>query len=376
VNGLRAEWELRVDGLVFAVRVGEHACAVEEGPGAAPNTTIWVDGATWLAIDEGSLTGPQAFLERRLQLAGNLDLAVRLQTLFRPYHRARRPSDLDQVDVVADGVRLSTYVVGRGKPALLLHGLGGTKISWVPLLAPLAGHYQVIVPDMPGHGESEKPRTEYSPRYFARVVRHLLDEFGVERALVLGNSMGGRIALELALRSPNRVEALALLDPAVPGLRWRYVAGFTRVVPTEFGAIPFPLRERWMKTMVHRLFAHPERLGDDAIELASREFLRVYSDPRARVAFFSSLRHLVTENSERFWASMRRIKHPALVVVGEEDRLVPSRLGVRLADSLPSGELLLLPEVGHVPQFEATEEILDPLLDFLESAAKGRARRR
>ena len=374
-NGLAAEWELHIDRQVFAVTVGKHSCSITEGPGTAPHTTIWVDGATWLAIDDGSLTGPQAFLDRRLQLAGNLDLAVRLQTLFRPHHRARRPSDLDQVELVAGGVTLSSYVVGRGRPVLLLHGLGGSKISFVPLLAPLAdARHQVIVPDMPGHGESEKPRTEYSPRFFARVVRHLMDELGIERAAVVGNSMGGRIALELALRSPNRVESLALLDAAVPGLKWRSVIGFTRVVPTEFGAIPFPLRQKWMRNMLYRLFAHPERLGSDAIDLAAKDFLRVYSDGRARVAFLSALRHLVTEPPDAFWASMRRVKHPALVVVGGEDRVVPARLGIRLADSLPNAELLLLPRVGHVPQFEATEELVGPLLSFLDTAARGAGR--
>ena len=77
VNGLAAEWELRIDDQVFTVTVGGHTCQSREGPGAAPNTTIWVDGTTWLAIDSGTLTGPQAFLQRRLKLAGNLDLAVR-----------------------------------------------------------------------------------------------------------------------------------------------------------------------------------------------------------------------------------------------------------------------------------------------------------
>jgi pimeloyl-ACP methyl ester carboxylesterase len=374
-NGLVAEWELRIDGQVFTVEVGRHSCSIAERPAAAPHAVIWVDGATWLAIDEGRLTGPQAFLERRLRLTGNLDLAVRLQTLFRPHHRARRASDLDQVDVTADGVGLSCYLVGRGRPAILLHGLGGSKISWVPFLGPLseAGH-QVIVPDLPGHGESEKPRTDYTPRFHARVVRHLLDQLGVERALVIGNSMGGRVALELALRSPGRVDALALLDPAVPGLRWRTLIGFTRVVPTEFGAIPFPLRERWMRAMLHRLFAHPERLGEDALQLAARDFLRVYSDGAARVAFLSSLRHLVTESPEGFWSSMRRVKQPALVMVGEADRVVPSRLGIRLAGALPNSQLVLLPEVGHVPQFEATDESLEYLLPFLQSLPKARVR--
>jgi len=375
VDGLAAQWELRVDRQVFTISVGGHSCRVEEGPGDAPNTTIWVDGPTWLAIDDGTLTGPEAFLGHRLQLTGNLDLAVRLQTLFRPHGRARRASDLDQVEVTANGIRLSAYVVGKGRPVLLLHGLGGSKISWVPLLGPLSESYQVLVPDLPGHGESEKPRVDYTPRFYARVVRHLMNELGAERAAVVGNSMGGRVALELALRSPNRVEALALLDAALPGIRWRALVGFGRLVPTEFASLPFPLRERWMKTMVTRLFAHPERLAPDAISLAARDFLRVYADPRARVAFLSSLRHLVTEPGDVFWQSMRRVKQPTLVVVGEHDRVVPSRLGLRLADVLAHAELLSLPEVGHVPQFEATAEILDPLVSFLSKAHKRSGRR-
>ena len=370
VDGLSAEWELRIGRQVFSIQVGDHRCIVAEGPGTAPHTTIWVDPATWLAIDEGILTGPQAYMDRRLDLAGNLDLAVRLQTLFRPWHRARRAGDLDQMEVEADGVRLSAYRLGRGRPVLLLHGLGATKISWVPLLGPLSDRHQLVVPDLPGHGESEKPRVDYTPRFYARVVRHLMDELEIERALVVGNSMGGRVALELALRSPNRVAALALLDPAVPGLRWRYLMGFTRVVPTEFGAIPFPLRERWMRTMLSRVFAHPERMGKAAIALAAKDFLRVYADGGARMAFLSSLRHLVVESPDAFWASMRRVKQPALVVVGTGDRIVPSRLGMKLAEELSHGELLLLDDCGHVPQFEALDEILEPLLSFLDSVPK------
>lgn len=372
VDGLRAEWELRVGGQTFAVRVGDHACTVVEGPGLAPQTTIWVDPDTWFAIDEGRMTGPQAFLLDRLRLAGNLDLAVRLQTLFRPYRRARRLTDLDQVETVVDGIRISSYVVGRGRPVLLLHGLGGTKISWAPLLGPLAERHQVLVPDLPGHGESEKPRVEYSPRFYAQVVGGLLDELGIERAVVLGNSMGGRIALELALRSPKRVAALGLLDPALPGQRWRSVVAFTRLLPMEIGAVPFPIRERWMKVMVQRLFANPERLGPDAVDLATKEFMRVFGDPRARMAFLSSLRALVTEPRDAFWSAMRRVEQRTLVVVGEDDRLVPSRLGVRLAETLPNADLLLLPNVGHVPQFEATAEILEPIMAFLDSAARKR----
>ena len=365
-NGLSAEWELRVGRQSFSISVANHGCTVREGPGEAPQTIISTEPDTWLAIDEGLLTGGQAFLERRLTAQGNLDLAVRLETLFRRYRRAHRASDMEQLEVVANGLKVSCYALGKGRPIVLLHGLGASKITWLPLLAPLAEKHRVIVPDLPGHGESDKPRQEYTPRFYARIVRHLMDAVDVERAVVVGNSLGGRIALELALRSPGRVTALALLDPSLPGLRWRYIMGFTRVFPTEIGAVPFPLRERWMEIMIRRLFARPGKLPSDGYSAAATEFIRIYRSPEARMAFFSTLRHIVTERPETFFASLRRIKQPALIIFGDEDSLVPARLGVRLAQHLPNSELVVLPDVGHVPQFEATEETLALLTGLLD----------
>jgi pimeloyl-ACP methyl ester carboxylesterase len=364
-NGLAAQWELRVDDQPFTISIADHTCTVREGPPAHPQTVISTDTATWFAIDEGRMTGPQAFLNRELSVQGNLDLAVRLQTLFRPWKRARKASDLDQVDVDADGMTLSCYLIGRGSPMVLLHGMGSSKISMVPLLGPLSENHRLIVPDLPGHGESDKPPADYSPRFYARVVRHLMDQLDVEQPIIVGNSMGGRIGLELALRSVNRVRALVLICAAVPGLRWRYLMGFLRVLPSEFASIPFPLRERWMHRMLDNLFSRPDDFGADEIRLAARDFIRVYMEPRARVALLSSMRHVVTESKEPFWASLRRIKHRALVMVGEDDRLVPPRLGIRLAHALPNSELVLLPKTGHVPQFEATPQVLDATTAFL-----------
>jgi len=364
-NGLAAQWELRVDDRPFVISIADHQCTVREGPAPHPQTVISTGADTWFAIDEGQITGPEAFLDRRLAVQGNLDLAVRLQTLFRPYKRARRASDLDQVDIEADGLTLSCYLIGKGPPLVLLHGMGASKISMVPLLGPLSEHHRLIVPDLPGHGESDKPPADYSPRFYARVIRHLMDEVGVDQAVVVGNSMGGRIGLELALRSANRVRALVLICAAVPGLRWRYLMGFLRVLPSEFATIPFPLRERWMERMLRNLFASPDDIGHEEIRLAARDFIRVYREPKARVALLSSMRHVVTEPKEPFWASLRRIKQRALVLVGEEDRLVPARLGIRLAHALPHSELVLLPRVGHVPQFEDTNDVVPNVRAFL-----------
>lgn len=374
-DGLAAEVQLNIGGLGFVVAFADHHCTVREGISPTPQATVAASPDTWFAIDGGEVTGPNAFQAGKLEVSGNLDLAVRLQTLFKPFGRPRRKADFDQLEVKADGLRLSTYVVGKGEPLLMLHGLGGSKISWLPLVDSLAQAHRVIVPDLPGHGESEKPVADYSPRFYAHIVRCLMDELDAPTAVVLGNSMGGRVALELALRSPARVSAMALLCPAVPGLRVRYILGFTRVLPTEFGAVPFPLRQQWMERMLRRLFADPSTLGDAAITAAAGEFIRVYRDPRARMAFFSSMRHVVTERPEVFWTSMRRVKQPTLVMVGDEDKIVPPRLGSRLASSLPHGELLSLPNVGHVPQFEATSEALAAVERFLaDHAPHGRRR--
>jgi pimeloyl-ACP methyl ester carboxylesterase len=173
------------------------------------------------------------------------------------------------------------------------------------------------------------------------------------------------VALELAVRSPDRVRALVLLAPAVPGFRVRYMLGFTRVIPTEVGSIPFPLRERWMRAAVRRLMGDPSRLPPAGYDAAAEEFIRIYRAPEARMAFFDSLRHLLIEPSRPFWARMRHVRVPTLIVWGTEDRLVPVRLARRLADTLPRAELLVLPGVGHVPQFEAQEETITAVAGFL-----------
>ena len=108
---------------------------------------------------------------------------------------------------------------GQGPPVLAVHGLGGTKGSFLPTLAALADRFRVIAMDLPGFGDSDKPiGAAYDPRFFARAVVDLLDALELERAHLVGNSLGGRVALELGLREPERVRRLVLLAPS---LAWR-----------------------------------------------------------------------------------------------------------------------------------------------------------
>ena len=109
---------------------------------------------------------------------------------------------------------------GTGPPLLALHGLGGTKASFLPTLAALAESHRVIALDLPGFGESAKPiGAAYDARFMARSVVAAMDGLEIERAHLVGNSMGGRVALEAGMRHPDRVERLVLLCPAVAWLR-------------------------------------------------------------------------------------------------------------------------------------------------------------
>jgi pimeloyl-ACP methyl ester carboxylesterase len=268
--------------------------------------------------------------------------------------------------IQAGGLELSAFVLGQGRPVVLLHGLGATKISWLPLLAPLAERFRVIAPDLPGHGESAKPRAPYTPAFYAGAVRRLLDAVGTDAALLVGNSMGGRIALEVAVRAPRRVSGMVLLDPAVAGLPFPYYARLLRLLPVEAGALPLPVRRRLVLLGIRQLFGDPDRLPENAYQAGADEFLRIYRSRRARVALLSSIRGLMADRTDTFWERVRRIDAPTLVVWGELDRLVPARLGEILASSMPAAELAMLPGVGHVPQFEVPETTAELVRRFLD----------
>ncbi|MGH2740651.1 MAG: alpha/beta fold hydrolase [Actinomycetota bacterium] len=367
-DGFAGRIGLTVDDAPFQLALGRGYCGVTEGEAIRPAARVVTDAKTWLAIDDGHEVSSDALLAGRLSVRGNIDLANRLQSLFVPSGRDRLPADLEQVTIPVDGVRLSAYSFGEGPPLVLLHGLAASKLSWLPILRPLAERYRVIVPDLPGHGESSKPRARYTPAYYAGVVTGLLDTVGAENPVLIGNSMGGRVALEVARRSPDRVAGLVLLDPAAPGGRWAWMLQFVRVVPTGVAAIPVPFQHEMIKTAIRQLFAVPDRLPDAAYAAGADEFVRVHRSMRARMAVLASFRGLMADPRQEFWQFVRRIRLPSLIIWGAEDHLVSVRAGRRMASLMPASELHVLPSVGHVPQYEVPERTIDLVLRFLDQA--------
>jgi pimeloyl-ACP methyl ester carboxylesterase len=320
-----------------------------------PDVVIGSDAATWLAIREGRLSGLDAFAQRRLYARGDLDLALGFEGLFRL--AGGRPPLLRVVETEISGATVSSLISGEGPGHLIcLHGLGSNKTSFFETVSALSPEHTVHALDLPGFGSSSKPaRAAYDARYFARATLSYMDAMGIGRAHLVGNSMGGRVAIELALAHPDRVQALSLLCPALAFRRNRELAPLVRLLRPELAAIPHPMSAAQVRERFWSLFACPERLDPTAADIAADEFCRTYRSRSARVAFFAAARNIYLDapHGERgMWTRLAELAPPALFVWGDSDRLVPAGFARHVAEAVPQAQQVVLPECGHVPQVE------------------------
>ena len=190
--------------------------------------------ATWLRIDSGSITGLEAFAQRRLTIRGSIEKSLQFETMFDRATRAEPGYALERVSL--GGVHISALTMGEpgAEPLVLLHGLGASKASWLPVVPQLAAHYRVIVPDLPGFGASSKPRGSYDAGFFSDHVFRLMDMLAVPSALVAGNSLGGRVAMEMAMAQPDRVHGIVCLCPAAAFSRRPFLR-LVRIARPELG---------------------------------------------------------------------------------------------------------------------------------------------
>ena len=254
---------------------------------------------------------------------------------------------------------IATAQAGSGPALLAVHGLGGTKASFLPTLALMSGTHRVVALDLPGFGDSVKPlRAAFDARYFAAVLTDVLDALGIERAHVAGNSMGGRIALELAFTAPSRVDRLVLLSPAMAWLRPRRWTPVVRLLRPELTMVPLPV-----EGLVRRLVGG----GDDWAAAGVDEFLRAFSTPRGRNAFYAVLRNIYLDQphgEDGLWSRLAGMEHESLFVWGREDRLVPIAFMKHVERTVPAARHLEL-DCGHVPQVERPLETHDAMRAFL-----------
>jgi pimeloyl-ACP methyl ester carboxylesterase len=384
-KGFRATYQIRLGdiGRTWEVHATPERCSIRTSPGPKPDIVIGTDAQTWLALREGRLSGLDAFAQRRLYARGNLDLAVGFEGLFRLPDD--RPPLLRIHEVRVKGARISSLTAGHGhEHVLLMHGLGGNKTSFYETVAALSDEYTVHAVDLPGFGSSSKPaRARYDAPYFAETMIRFMDTLAIDRVHLVGNSMGGRVALEMALGSPQRVRTLGLLCPAVAFNRpHRELVPLVKLLRPELAALPLPpIREQLVRSQFWSLFARPERLDPSVADIACDEFRRSYRSRAARVAFYAAARNILldpVDGRKGFWSRLENLHRPALFVWGDSDRLISAKLAKQVAERLPDARQVVLEDCGHVPQIELPERTNALLRDHIESQKLGavRARRR
>jgi pimeloyl-ACP methyl ester carboxylesterase len=372
--GLDATYHIKLCDLghSWEVRCTRHGARVRKGcTRRDPDVTLATDSGTWLRLRRGELSGIAAFQRRLLSVRGNLDHAIAFEGMFRLL--GGRPPLLQVREIPVGRHRISTLTMGRGPDVLLLHGLGGTRASLFEAAAELSGRYRVHAPDLPGFGSSSKPALgSYNAQWFADMMLGLMDELRIERGHIVGNSMGGRVAIEMGLQAPQRVRALGLLCPAVAWVR-RGLHPIVRLLRPEFGLLPHGFRRSTVANQFWSIFYNRDVIDPAVGDLMVDEFRRIYHSAGARYAFLASARNIYLEapfGRGGFYPRLSKLRPPALFLWGSHDRIVPPAFGRHVRRWLPGAEQVTLPECGHVPQVECAEETSRLLMDFFLRAER------
>ena len=357
-------------GGVWTVRLDHGHATLAEGGSDERDSLVSVDPEALADIVAERTSGVRAFLDGKLRVRGNLALSMKLEGLFAS---PDRPAEFPRAGYAKPGGIDTFYLeAGEGRPVLLLHGLGATNASMLPSLADLGRDHRVIAPDLPGFGESAKPVRSYDAGYYAEWVLSLMDELGIERADLIGNSMGGRVAIEAGLVAPDRIRSAVLLAPSPAFMKRRQFVRIVRFLRPEMALLPLPIPTQRVVAGIKGMFSRPERLADAWYWSAADEFVRVFNTARGRIAFFSAARQIYLEEpwgDTGFWDRLPALSVPSLFVWGRRDRLVPAAFAGHVERVLPAARSVVLEDCGHVPQFELPERTHELAREFLASAA-------
>jgi pimeloyl-ACP methyl ester carboxylesterase len=359
-------------GHMWEVRCTSRAARVRKGATRRrPDVTIATDAETWIRLRHGALSGIEAFERRLLTVRGNLDQAIAFEGMFR-LPNGRPP--LLRIDEVPVGRhRISTLTMGQGPDVLLLHGLGGTRASLFETAAALAASFRVHAPDLPGFGSSSKPALgAYNAGWFSDQMLGLMDQLGISEACLIGNSMGGRVAIEMALSAPERIRALGLLCPAVAWIR-RGLHPIVRLLRPELGLLPHAFRRSLVASEFWSLFYDRDVLDPAVGELMVDEFRRIYHTAGARYAFLASARNIYLESPfgrDGFYPRLATLRPPALFIWGAHDGLVPAAFARHVASWLPNAEQVTIDHCGHLPQVEQPSRTNELLMSFFGRTAR------
>lgn len=277
-------------------------------------------------------------------------------------------ADEDSLFIEVNGIDVHYKKFGDGEPVfILLHGFGASLFSWREVTEPLSRYGTVIAYDRPAFGLTERPlewegESPYSQDSQVELVIGLMDKLGIEKATLVGNSAGGTVSMLTALKYPERVQSLILVDPAV------YAGG---------GAPAWirPLLGTPQMRHLGPLFARQiQTRGPELINVAwhdpskvTPEIMEGYQNPLRVENWDKALWELTISSRESGLAErLNEFALPVLVITGDDDRIVPTEQSVRLGGEIPNAELVVIPNCGHVPQEECPAEFMQAVDYFLK----------
>jgi pimeloyl-ACP methyl ester carboxylesterase len=286
--------------------------------------------------------------------------------------------------VTIDGVNLHYLCGGSGPPLVLVHGLGSSAaVEFYYNLEPLAADHRVFAVDLPGFGRSDKPVLEYTIELFVKAVNDLMASEGVERAAVIGVSMGGRVALGLALESPEKVERLVLVDALGVGTPRRVLA-YRILLTRGLGELtlrgtaralrqmnPATIRRFWgwylqRPNRVNTLWSD-ERIANHGTLLATPEYRAAYLSALRSISGMRQLRDGVAVEDR-----LPELRMPTLLIWGRHDHIFPASHAEAARNRIPNGRVEIFDDSGHTPQMEEPDRFNRLVLDFLREPASGR----
>ena len=274
------------------------------------------------------------------------------------------------------GHRVAYRLAGSGPPIVLIHGITSSSIVWEGVGSDLARHHTVLAPDLLGHGQSAKPRGDYSMGAFASGIRDLALSLGFGPVTVVGHSLGGGVAMQFAYQFPERTERLALVSSGGLG---RSVHGLLRAATLPGSEIVLPLLagRRVLdagRTVGRGLGRIGIQLGHDAVEIARGH--ASLGDPESRGAFVQTLRASVDVTGQRVQALDRLYlaeELPLLIVWGARDRVIPPGHGRRAHTLVPGSRFELFEAAGHFPFLDEPERFVASLTDWIATTEPGHA---
>jgi pimeloyl-ACP methyl ester carboxylesterase len=278
---------------------------------------------------------------------------------------------LEHKSIEIHGERLAYYDEGHGEVILLIHGMAGSSRTWREILPGLAKRYRVIAPDLLGHGQSAKPRTDYSLGAFAVGLRDLLDELEVDSATVVGHSLGGGIAMQFLYQHPDYCRRLILISSG----------GLGQDVGWILRLLAAPGAELFMPVIAPKLVL---QAGNSVKSWLTSMGLRSprgaeiwnayssFSDPQTRDSFLRTLRSVVDYRGQSVSALNRlqlKADLPTLAIWGQDDTIIPVDHAYAALEARPDCRLEVLPDVGHFAQVEAPSLVIDLIDDFITATS-------